>query len=259
MKEIAKTETTALANPIQSAGINPQDIVIPMVLIRQPTFKKDHMREFQPGDILKMPGSTPIVKFKDSIEYVPLAIKKQYRLVDITKASEPRGLGYEDWTAGAEWEFERDGRRIRRDQCYSAFIMFRDQLERQALAMEAIAKGEIIDPEDIALPTRIVFSRAAFQAGKVLNTFFELSRVARQTPAAVTWLLKAKEMKNDDGTWYIFDTDKAGPARKMTPKELLPAANMWVDLLMSSSVKTADVEEEIVEAAAPIPAEEQRF
>lgn len=249
MSDLVKKETTALANPIQAVGLDPREIQIPLVLVRQPTFKKDHMRPFQPGDILKMPGAVPVCKYKDTVDIVPLAIKKQYRVLDVTKASEPKQVRYEDWRADAEWQFIEDGKNMRRDQCYSVFFMFREDLERQMGMLSALEKGEIVDPDDFALPCRAVFARAAFQHGKTLSAHFELSKAANnQSPAAITWCLRSEEKTNEHGTWYIFAVDKAPRERKMTPKELLPAANFWVSQLQGN-VKLVE-EDEVIDIPA---------
>lgn len=251
---VAKEDQTALANPITSGGINARDIIIPIVLVRQPTFKREHMRAFQPGDILKMPGAIPVAKYKETVEIVPLALRKQYRVLDVTKASEPKCIRYEDWKEGLEWEWTDGGQSFRRDQCFSVFIMFREDLERQAELMKALERGEIVDPDDFALPVRLVLSRAAFQYGKVLASYFELCKAANnQSPAAFTWLLRAEEKTNEHGTWYIMALDKAQKDRKLTPKHLLSSANFWVETLKSKDVKLAEEDEaEVIDVSRDV-------
>lgn len=247
---IETAKTSALSTEVKELpGVEMKDIILPIVMVRQNTYRKEHMKAFKPGDILAMPGGRPICKSGEGVEIVPLSITKQYRVLDITNPSDPKQLRYEPWSANKDWEFtDENGRKCRRDQCFAVFFIFREHLERQAELMDRAAKGEIVDPDDFALPVRITLTRAAFSgAGKVLNTHFELSRTLRQSPAAMTWVLKSKEMTNEKGNWYIFDAEKATKERKFTPKNLLAAADFWVKTLEAGNVKVAEEEPDVID------------
>lgn len=257
MSDLVKKEAGALAVFGAGTGINPKEIIIPIVQIRQAMFRRDQVKSFVPGDMFKNPGYEPIAKLGEAVEIVPLAIKKQYRILDVTKASEPKGVGYEDWVPDMPWQWEDGGVKYRRDQTYSVFAMFREDLTRQAEMMERLAKGEIIDPDDFALPFRLALSRAAFPEGKKLASYFEIVKAANQTPAAIVWNLKTVEKKNDMGTWYIFELSKAVKDRKFVPRDLIPAADGWVKVLQSNDVKLAEADDDIETIDVPNQSEER--
>jgi hypothetical protein len=121
--------------------------------------------------------------------------------------------------------------------------LLRDELKSQTGITEKLKKGEMVDPEDLVLPTRLVFSRASFNAGKILNTHFELSKsLNNQTPAFISFELKTVENKNDKGVWFSFDVAKS-KKDKYTPKDQLEIANFWVETLKKAKFKAEEVDE----------------
>jgi hypothetical protein len=234
-KAVVKKEETSIQVFEEGMGINAQDIVLPSITLRQNSFRKDFMKPFKPGDLIMRPENKLVAKEDKPAMFVPVSIEKCYRICDITK--DVRTIGYEPWgLTDLPPEEQRGEIRIRRDRAYVAHVLFREDLEGQAAMFERIKKGETVDPSDFTLPCRIVFTRSSFQAGKVLNTHFELSRPLKQSPASITFQLKSVETTNDKGTWYSLDVQKVKDAKvKYTPKELIDGCNFWVQSMTNAS------------------------
>lgn len=240
-----------------------RDIILPVVGIRQNQFRKEEMKKLKPGDVVLKPQNAVIATEEKGAHFVLVGIEKAYRLCDMTEG-EAKTRGYESAEVEKPFQFEQDGRLMRRDRCFIAHVLFREGLDSQAKMFERLNKGEMVDPEDFILPTRIVFARAGLHAGKILNTHAELSKALNnQSPAFITFSLKSAEKSNDRGHWYVFDVAKADKAVKYTPKELLPACDFWVQTLAKSKFKAHEDEDDVapdmVPEAAPTDEREAKF
>lgn len=225
-------------------AIDFRDIILPVVSIRQNQYRKEEMKKFKAGDIVLKPHLTMIGNEEKGASFVLVGIEKAYRICDMTDG-EARTKGYEPADIEKPFQFEQDGRLLRRDRCFVAHVLFREGLDSQAKMFKRLADGEMVDPEDFILPTRVVFARAGLHAGKVLNTHAELSKALNnQNPAFITFQLKTVEKSNDRGRWFVFDVAKADKATKYTPKELLPACDFWVQTLAKSRFKAHEDEDE---------------
>lgn len=262
--------TTALAPQAQNLpemfhgkqGINFNDIILPVVTIRQNQYRKEEMKKFKAGDVVLKPSLEVIGNEEKGAHFVLVGIEKAYRICDMTDG-EAKTKAYESAEVEKPFQYEDQGRLYRRDRCFVAHILLRENLASQAKMFERLAKGELVDPDDFSIPSRVVFARSSLQAGKVLNTHAELSRVMNnQSPAFITFQLKSIEQSNDRGRWFSFDVSKAPKDVKYTPKELLPACEFWVQTLAKAKFKAADedeVAEEMVSEAAPVTDDNARF
>lgn len=240
-KAVTKKEETAVStevvNPLASVGLSIQDMLLPALAIRQNSYVKDRMKPFRPGEIVEFPSGKMLGGEGVKLTFIPVAIEKLYRVCDLSE-KQARTVGWEPWTTDLAWEFERDGRPMRRDKSYVAHILLREGLDAQSAMLERAAKGEFVDPSDFALPVRVIFTRGSLNAGKVLSTHFEMSKLVRQTPAAMMFNLFTKEVKNDKGTFFVYECEKVSdPKLKYTEKSVLPIANHWAATLENSAAK----------------------
>ena len=238
-KAVTKKEETAVStevvNPLASVGLNIQDMLLPALAVRQNSYLKDKMKPFRPGEIVIFPEGKAVGGEGVKVTFIPVSIEKLYRICDVSE-KQARTVGWESWTTDLPWEFERDGRAMRRDKSYVAHILLREGLDAQSAMLERASKGEFVDPSDFALPVRVIFTRGGLNAGKVLSTHFEMSKLVRQTPAAVMFNLFTKEVKNDKGTFYVYECEKVSdPKLKYTDKTVLPIANRWATALENSA------------------------
>ena len=236
MTELVKTQAGGVV-PFQSTGmpINASDIILPAVSIRQNSYRKDVMKAFKPGDLIRRPENTLLAHLDKPVAFVPISIEKCWRICDITK-NEAKTIGYEPYVEGAPLTEMRDKMQVRRDRTYIAHVLFREDLANQAEMFKRLEKGETVDPGDFILPCRLVFTRSSFQAGKVLFTHFELSRAINQSPATITFELKTIESSNDQGHWFSLDVQKAKDQKiKYTPKDLLGCCDFWVGSMKNAA------------------------
>jgi len=245
----------------EGVGINAKDIILPSVSLRQNSVRKDFMKPFKPGDMIFRPDNRLIASLGKDAYFVPVSIEKCYRICDITK-SEAKTIGYEPWgSVDLAPEEMRGEIRIRRDRAYVAHVLFREDLGNQVEMFKRMENGDTVDPSDFTLPCRITFTRASFQAGKVLNTHFELSRTVKQSPAAITFALKSVEFNNDKGSWLGFAVEKVKESKvKYTPKELIGICDFWVSSMANASQFKAHEDDDVAAAEVAVDhADEQRF
>lgn len=261
-KEIAKKEETGLLPFGDGVPIKASDIVLPALQLRQNSYRKEHMKAFKPGDIIQRPNNVTLAPVDKPVMFVPISIEKCYRIGEISK-NEVKTIGYEPWVEDKPLVEMRDKQQIRRDRAYVAHVLLREDLANQSKMFDAMKKGEMVDPSDFTLPSRIVFTRSSFQAGKILFTHFEMSRTIKQSPAIMSFELRSIESRNDQGQWFSFDVQKVkDPKLKFTPKELLDCCNFWVQAMsQATQFKSIEDEEETIAAAeaAQDVKEEQRF
>lgn len=239
-KAVTKKEETSVAaieNPLAGTGLNTQDMILPALAIRQNSYQKDKMKPFRPGEIVSFPDGVAIGGEGVKVTFIPVSIEKLYRICDLSE-KQARTVGWEPATVELPWEFERDGRPHRRDKSYVAHVLLREGLDAQSAMLERAKKGEFVDPSDFALPVRVIFTRGSLNAGKVLSTHFEMSKAIKQTPAAIMFELFTKEVKNDKGTFYVYECQKvADPKLKYTGKEVLPVADFWASTLENAATR----------------------
>lgn len=260
MSKVVKKEAAelpAIFTGGNGPGLNPQDIILPAVAIRQNSYKKPYMKQFKPGDALLRPYDTLLGHEGEGVPFVPVSIEKQYRVCAIN-GGEVRTVRYEDASVQKPYEFEEMGVPHRRDLCFIAHVLFRDGLDAQVKMFERLKEGKIVDPDDFVLPARIVFTRSSRNAGKVLNTHFEMCKAIGQSPATISFELKTMEQTNDKGNWYAFEVAKIKTGDKYTPENLLPICNFWVSTMVANKFN-AHEEDDGEEAPVVNVQSEERF
>lgn len=245
-------------NPVPA--FNPTDVILPSIGLRQNSFKKEEYRKLPPGAIILKPDLKVIGDEDKPFLFVPVSIERVTRLVEVTK-NETKFVRFEQVNPDAPGEYEEGGRQFRRDRTFITYIIGLNTLKAQA---SAAASGEI-DPDCLALPTRLSFSRGSFYAGKVLNTHFEMCKMLGASPTMSVFSLKSVAKQNDKGHWFVFDIAKAMDAKGVavkTPKEVLNICKFWGDALSKHKANmkfTPDEDDDVVEASQPIDETIQTF
>lgn len=230
-----------------SEGLDSRDLVLPTLAVRQNSYKQDYMKKYQAGDIVLRPQDTKVGGEGKPVLVVPISIEKAYRVNVITGNNEAKTIRFESATVDKDLEWEENGQHYRRDRSFIVHVLLREQLTNQTKMLERLQKGEAVDPDDLVMPVRIVLSRGSLNAGKVLNTHFEMSKALNnQSPALMTFELVTAERKNDKGIWFVFEAKKPTNDTKYTPKEALPVANFWTGLLAKSQLSAYTDEEDTV-------------
>lgn len=250
--------------PYAGSGLSMSDIILPSVALRQNQVAKDKMKPFKPGEIILFPNGTVVADGQKPALFVVVHVEKCFNVSDITDGK-PKHVRFEDpYPENKPYEFRENNRLHRRDRAFLAHIIFRESLESQANMIEALRRGEFVDPDDLVLPARIIFSRASLNAGRILCDHFGKSLSLKgpdgksQSPAFITFSLKSTEAKNDKGTWYAFDVSKPTKDLKFTPKELMGVCDMWVENLRGNKFKsvgdedaTSDIEATVADDKVP--------
>lgn len=260
-KELAKTETAAVvAFTSNTAEINTDNIILPGLSIRQNSFKKDSLKKMSPGDVFMRPDDVVIGGETKGAAFVLVGIEPAFRIKKV-EGQDKKVIRYDrfDHTVKNEYNFSDKGEDFVRENVFVAHILLREIMGKQAALFERIAKGEFVDPSDMALPCRVVFggNKASLTTGKQLASHAELSKSTGQTIAGITFVLKTAEVKSDKGTYYAFTVAKADKDDKYTPKEIAKAADFWVGMLAKKNYKS--VAEEIEETEAPANPIEETF
>lgn len=263
MSQLTTTESNTSLVPTANSGgpaFNPTDVILPSIGLRQNSFKKDEYKKMPPGSIILKPDLKIIGDEDKPFLFVPVSIERVTRLVEVNN-SDTRFVRFEPVNPDAPGEFTEGGRNFRRDRTFITYIIGLETLKAQA---KASSTGEL-DPDALALPTRLSFSRGSFYAGKVLNTHFEMCKMLGATPTMSVFSLKSVAKQNDKGHWFVFDIAKAMDAKGValkTPKEVLNICKFWGDALSKHRAQmkhTPDDDDDVVEASQPIDETIQTF
>lgn len=245
--------TTNLPSTFSGGGtIDTKDLVLPRVVLRQNTYEKEYMADFNAGDIILRPDNIVLGTKGKPAHFVPIGVSKVWSIVEMT-SGKAKTIGSEPFTQEKkELQWEVDGRTFRRDVTYNVHMLFLRDLEAQVKMFERLSKGEYVDPDDLVLPAQITLSRSARNAGKTLVTHFEKCRVLNnQSPAGKMFQLMSVPMKNDKGNWWAFEIEKVtDPKTKYTPANLVPVANFWVEQVARNKYKSVEETETVAEEIA---------
>lgn len=261
-KELTTKTTTTALTTAPMAGIDPRDILLPILSIRQPTFKNEDLKKFTPGDVILRPANVKIATEEKAMAFVLLGMDKKSMVVEVSNPSQPKFVRYENFVRDLEWDFTEGGKPMKRYETFIAHILQRENLEKQAGIAKALAAGKYVDPDDIALPIRVTFNKnkAQMQAGKILYTHYEMCKsLNNQSPAGITFMLKTTYQKNDNGSWYAYDVAKADAKIKMTPDDLVAACDFWVKALAMAQFKAHEDTEDTVTSGPTVDVSETTF
>lgn len=253
---LAKREVTGALAATSSGTINAENFLFPTLSIRQNSVRKQELKAYKPGDLVVSPTYKKVGDTENAVNIVPLQVDAFYKVTapDLN-GNKDKLVRFEKYVAGAPEHFQENSQVYKREQVYIGHVLFLDQLKKMVKMKEAVAKGEIVDTADFALPTRIIFSRRSKQAARILLSHFETSKIFNQTPAAFVFSLKTTETSNDKGSWFLLEAAKlVDPKEKFTPKDALDTCNQWVKILNVAKTFKAvdeDADEEETESVRP--------
>lgn len=197
-KEIAKQESTELTvGSLQEWGtqeVSSNDILIPKILAMQGLSQLVADGKAAIGELRDSVNGTFLGSPDKPLEFIPVHIDKvwvisekkgdrfQYsRTEPVTRANE--NLPWE--------EIDEDGIVVRRDYTMNCYCLLPVDIEN-----------------GFPIPYTISFRRTSLRAGKKLFTqMYVRNRQAGLIPAAMKMLLSVQKIKNDKGTFFVFDTD----------------------------------------------------
>lgn len=251
MSKLAKKETAALSTEVLESwgtdNIDAQDILIPRVLLMQGLSQHVADDKAQMGDIVLSTTGEKVGGKDKPMQFIPICHSKAWVLSEkVGQKYEFRGTeAITAANADLPLEFQAQGTMWRRDRCLNFYVILPAHVEREKLAIEKAAKGELPDPNDALLPCVLSFRRTSYGTGKELVTHFSKCAHFKLPPAVSTFNLTSEKQSNDQGTFYIFKISSAG---KSDPHHI-QTAKQWYDIITKSKVKVHEVEKEVVDVA----------
>lgn len=242
-KEVAtKVNNSSLALPEELKGswgaeeAGSEDIIIPKLLLMHGQSTKVLEGEKSQGDLVRSTDWETLAKKGSTIKVIPFKIFKSWRISEKVgdkfeyRKNEPYKMGERE---NLVWEFEQEGKLMRRDFCYNFYCM--------------------LSGNTAGFPMVLQFTRTSSKAGKVLADHFAKCKMMQVPPASQSFEIGSEFVNGEKNKYFIF-TAKASAG---TTREELTACKQWFDLinLNPAQVKEHDVEE-VVQAEATNKVEE---
>lgn len=267
--EITKTEmkNQVMTNQTQSlAGVVPTDVVVPRILLMQPTSDFVHERKAQAGDLVRSTTVEKIGEPGKTLEFIPLSLPVASWVIEVKqpnaskfefKRIEPRTAS----NGNLPWSFRVDlqGNEVpagtpnsleaRRVQRLSLFAILPSDIDAEIAEKKKAEKGGFPDFSKALMPVEIGFRSTSFRAGREVLSFFTQAASFKQPAWKAILKLTCHQEQNDKGTYYVMDVDRSKP----TPvKEAhLPMVSHWAEIVNTQNVTVDEVLEE-TDVATPV-------
>lgn len=238
---VATVEAGLPANVLESMGVSAQDMVVPRLLLMQNTSEAVGDDKAKLGDIINSQTEEVLGGIGAPVEIIPLGIYKTWRVMDCAKPNtQPEYVREEPMTTANEkdeWEFQEDGKAMRRDYTLNFFVLLKSEVDA-----------------DEAFPCVLTFRRTSVKAGKQLATHLFKRAALRKTPYSQTVKIGVRKDKYETNTYAIFDVQKG----EATDAKGIAAAEQWLPMIGGLRNKVAADEKIEVEigsgraATAPV-------
>jgi len=239
MTQVAtQTASKAVARPTGSWGAEDtvsDDLVLPKILIVQPTSKLVQKYDAMPGEVRSTLDGKLLAKKGEKLEFVPFNLFQTWI--------------HSKWGAG-RWEF--DSITPRRD---GDTYEYEDLVDGKPVAKhERAINAYVLLPGEIktgsALPYVLTFKGAkTFQEGKKFTTLCKQLKMMNLAPANRVFTVRTEMTTNDKGTFGTYLLEQGGP----TTDAQLDAAYTWYKEVRvkgdSIKVDNSDLESETTTGA----------
>jgi len=257
MSELVKGSSASVP---MLAGLNPDadfdvsNVILPILTLRQNTYKNEAVKKFHSGDIILRPDMRVVANEDKVYQVIPLSISMFTKVLEEVTSSETRLVRTEEVDASKPYAFHEGGKNLRRDICYMVYFLPVDTAKLQIAAM---TKGTF-DADDFVLPLRVTFTRGGLYAGKVIASHFETCKLFNSAPFNKVFDLRSETKTNDKGNWFVYNVTPALEKDKnmKTPVDILPIASFWSKTLAKSAnvIRVAPEEDSLdVETVPELP------
>jgi len=245
MNEVAERQSNAPSTQVNQADqVLRSDILVPYVVLAQASSESVKERKAQMGDIIR---STNFEKLGDpdkGIEVIFLHNPKTNWIVEQKEGNRYAFRRIEPRTAAnetAEWNFwgDKDGNELppgtpggsewRRVKQLMAFAILPQDIAAYEEEMKKVEQGELPDPSKALTPVIVSFRASSYKAGKEVATFFTQAKSMRVPIHRYKLKLSCTLEKNDDGSFYVWNVDRAKPIA--VPKEQLEVVQEWAQII----------------------------
>lgn len=220
--EIAKNETKMLAeygDLMDDAPVVATDILIPKLLLMQPTSEFVSQEKAKSGDIVNSLGGDVLCPKGSKLEIIPFKCVKTWIKMKQT-SGKPEFMGQEPYTmanAGTpRTEVDNDGNNIINYECINYYVLLPSE----------IAAGEF-------LPYVISFRSTSYKTGKKLETYRAKLADYKKPICFKTFELGSNLQENDQGRFYIYTVDQGRDTQEHELAEVKP----WMERVRTQGVK----------------------
>jgi len=267
-KAVAKKETTSalVAEASKAWGstvsIDADDILIPRILMMQPMSHFVHDGKAAAGDLVKSKTGEKVGKDGKTVEFIPITYFKTWIISEFVdgkfKFRRQEDPSSTPLNAPMEWEapnYKGEKAKWRRDRRQNFYVMLPSDIDKEKMMIEATAKGEVPDPDNVLLPCLLSFKRTSYGAGQVLTTHFAKCAQMGFNPAVKSFNLSTTKVKNDKGTFSILTVESG---QRSDPYHI-EAAKKWASFIESRK-DHIKIDEEVEDLeTAHIDADVERF
>lgn len=236
-QEVAVRNESPMPALTQNTNIEtaiPSHMVIPRVLIMQPTSEAVGEGTVTPFIFVKSDTMEKLGGDKDFINIIPITYKTVW-----TK-SEKVGDKFEyrgtepllPYNSDLPWEYLENGKQMRRDQTIELYCL----LEKDIQADIDNFNQDLPDVNKVLLPCVVSFRRTSFGAGKDIVTFFgKVQQIKVRKPSVevfnYTIQVGMEKKKNEKGLFGIFISNISASTTK---PEFVEVAKRWHQTILSS-------------------------
>jgi hypothetical protein len=223
------------APTLAEMGFSPEDVVLPRILLEQPSSALVQEGKFQMGDIINSVTNTRLAAKNTPLEVIPISHSKSITVLESGSGKFVTSLPYDPAMKQLEFEGERDGKRVKNYLTYNFYVLL----------------PTMIDEGDV-LPMLISFRSTSLKAGKTLNNHFMNAAMLRQAPYAFSANISTTFAKNEKGGFFVWNIAKG----KKVDEKYLSIAKFWANALKTQTYKTDSVEKELDAREAVVTDEE---
>ncbi len=231
----------ALAKNLESLGIDTADLVLPNLLLMQPTSEYVGDGTNKMGDLVHSMDRTVLTGIdkegkSEAVSIIPLSQFVNWRVYDDSGSSpklrrvEPKNADTDKRYEGKFEQMDDDGTPLKVHRTINVY----------ALLTKEVAEG--------GLPVMIRFKSTGADAGRQVVTQMFKMVTLNQPVYAQTIHLSVKKQKKDTNTWAVLQCAKG----VVTTAEERTAADKWVRALSKNKHKVDETE--VAESSKPVAA-----
>ena len=220
-KELALTEELQGAWGTEESTAS--DIIIPKLLLMHGQSELVLTGQKMQGELIRSTDHKTLAAKGQTVKIIPFRMMKTWRISEIV-GGQAEWRREEPWTpdnTDLPWEFEEDGKKMRRDQAYNFYAILADANE----------------PE-LTFPMKLQFTRTSRRAGRIIADHFAMSKMLRKPPATAVFEIGSEFINGEKQKYFIFTSKNVG----QSTLDQVKTCKQWWDLMASGGVAVKDHE-----------------
>jgi hypothetical protein len=199
------------------------DIIIPKLLLMHGQSELVLTGKKTQGELIRSTDHETLATRGGTIKVIPFRMMKTWRVSEIV-GGQAEWRREEAWTpenTDLAWEFEENGKEMRRDQAYNFYCILADG-----------------GGEGLQFPMKMQFTRTSRRAGRIIADHFAMCKMMRKPPATVIFEIGSEFVNGDKQKYFIFTAKASG----QSTLEQVKICKQWWDLMSQSSASVKDHE-----------------